>query len=545
VPHLVQWPEDPQELGELSTSYRIIRGVMRSVTDTWFREITVVDADTIPNDRGVIFMSWHLGAMIDPLLMFSTIPGQLTFAAKHTLFKVPILGILIKAIGAKPVFRADDIKKSESSNSQERSNKNTGLIDTLSEVVSDGGRIAIYPEGKAHLEPHPVRVRSGTARIILQATREAREKNLNDPIIVPIGIHYTDQHRFRERATIQVNRKMTLPPLPGENGAPVPDEELSEKYPDDCQDRAWINEVTELIKIELHRSNHAEESWEDRDLAWKTRSMVRAYRMANSGHKISRPNHSESVLGARRVRAAWHWLRENDEDEANSLRSKMEDYNSTLSEYNLQPWEIQDRNKRKSRQDFVLNLVNFVWSYSWLFGIVTWGAMIGNLVPYYVTRILTKHVITEAKSGSTGEGSYKLIVSFAIYPIWWILASIGVGWILAADSSPIQNTALPGIILPFLKLVPWTLLSLLLLVWWPLSARLHLKLWSRAVRSWRGMKRWFKLTDDSIPWENLKVSHNQLASMISNFGDSLILPGDSDWKEPETGKEDWQVVNKR
>ena len=541
----MQWPKDPVELGEISTGYRVIRGLMRSVTDTWFREITVVDADTIPNDRGVIFMSWHLGAMIDPLLMFSTIPGQLTFAAKHTLFKVPVLGLLIKAVGAKPVFRADDVNKSNKSNSGERSKKNTGLIDTLSEVVSDGGRIAIYPEGKAHLEPHPLRVRSGTARIILQATREARGKNVNDPIIIPIGIHYTDQHQFRERATIQVNRQMVLPPLPGEEGAPIADEKLRETHPEDYDDRAWINDVTELIKVELHRSNHAEESWEDRDLAWRTRSMVRVYRMAEAGEKISRSNHSESVLGARRVRAAWHWLRENNEEEAETLRNEMENYDSTLKSYNLQPWEVQDRNMRKSKVDFMVNFVKLVWSYAWLFGLVTWGALIGNLVPYYVTRFLTKNVISEAKSGSTGEGSYKLIVSFALYPIWWIIASISVGWIIAADSSPIQNTALPGIILPFLKLVPWTLLSLILLVWWPLSARLHLTLWSRAVRSWRGMKRWFKLTSDSIPWENLIVSHNQLASRISNFGDSLILPGDPDWNDPDTGKEDWQVVSKR
>ncbi|MAT49425.1 MAG: hypothetical protein CMA27_06295, partial [Euryarchaeota archaeon] len=240
----MQWPDDPKELGELSRSYRGIRSLMRSVTDTWFREITVVDADTIPTDRGVIFMSWHLGAMIDPLLMFSTIPGQLTFAAKHTLFKVPIMGRIIKAVGAKPVYRAVDVKNEEVEKLASRSNKNTGLIDTLSEVVSDGGRIAIYPEGKAHLEPHPVRVRSGTARIILQSTREARKKGINDPIIVPIGIHYTDQHKFRERATIQVNRQMMLPPLPGNEGAPVPDGDLRKNHPDDCEDRAWIDEVT-------------------------------------------------------------------------------------------------------------------------------------------------------------------------------------------------------------------------------------------------------------------------------------------------------------
>ncbi|MED5485290.1 MAG: hypothetical protein VYE59_01595, partial [Candidatus Thermoplasmatota archaeon] len=214
-------------------------------------------------------------------------------------------------------------------------------------------------------------------------------------------------------------------------------------------------------------------------------------------------------------------------------------------EYNLQPWEIQDRHMRKSKKELVTNFMNLVWSYAWLFGLITWGALIGNLVPYYITRILTKHVISEAKSGSSGEGSYKLIVSFVLYPLWWILVSIGVGWFIAASNSPIQNAALPGLILPFLKLVPWPLLALVLLFWWPMSARLHLNLWSRAVRSWRGTKRWFRLSDNSIPWENLKENHNQLASMITNFGDSLILPGDNDWIDPETGKEDWEVVRTR
>ena len=96
--------------------------------ETWFREISLVDVDTLPSEGGILFSTWHPGGMIDPMLMMASMPGSLTFAAKHTMFKIPIFGKIIRMAGAKPVHRAQDTASTEGA-SANRSAKNSALIE--------------------------------------------------------------------------------------------------------------------------------------------------------------------------------------------------------------------------------------------------------------------------------------------------------------------------------------------------------------------------------------------------------------------------------
>ena len=124
--------------------------------------------------------------MIDPMLMMASMPGSLTFAAKHTMFKIPIFGKIIRMAGAKPVHRAQDTASTEGA-SANRSAKNSALIETLGDSVATGGRVVIFPEGRTHLKPHPVRLRTGAARILLHAIQQAREQGLPQPHIIPVS----------------------------------------------------------------------------------------------------------------------------------------------------------------------------------------------------------------------------------------------------------------------------------------------------------------------------------------------------------------------
>ena len=42
--------------------------------------------------------------------------------------------------------------------------------------------------------------------------------------------------------------------------------------------------------------------------------------------------------------------------------------------------------------------------------------------------------------------------------------------------------------------------------------------------------------------ETLISSHNTLAQEMASIGDGLILPGDPDWVDPPSGKDDWEMV---
>ena len=206
--------------------YRAVRWLAKEVSETWFREHGAIETDRIPEGRGVLFAAWHPGSLIDPLVMISTLPGQITFIAKHTLFSVPILGSMMRAAGARPIYRSIDKKDMKG----DRKKGNQAVIETVADILVEQGQCVIFPEGVSHLSSQPERVKTGPARMILLALRRAREEGKPDPCIVPIGLHYSNPNRFRERALVEVHQVMELPPLPGEIGAPQATKEAIEEF---------------------------------------------------------------------------------------------------------------------------------------------------------------------------------------------------------------------------------------------------------------------------------------------------------------------------
>ena len=48
----------------------------RVLMSTWFREITVIDIENLPTDRGAIIVSWHPGGLFDNMLTQGLLPGE-------------------------------------------------------------------------------------------------------------------------------------------------------------------------------------------------------------------------------------------------------------------------------------------------------------------------------------------------------------------------------------------------------------------------------------------------------------------------------------
>ena len=530
------WEKDPLHV-KPSKAYLRVRRVNRAIMDTWFREISTVDVDTLPEEGGIIYTAWHPGGLIDPMLMMAALPGGLTFAAKSTLFKIPVLSRIMKWINVQPVQREQDSDQSP----EERKKSNSKLIDTLADLVANGERIAIFPEGMSHTESYAVELKTGATRIYLEAYRRAVEAGKPTPNLVPIGLHYSDQHKFRERVSLQINRAVETPPMPKENGAPEPTTEELDQYGDQAHDRAWCREVTSMLQTEINRISHAQESWEDRELVWRARRMIHTIR---SGENVSKINYNEAVLGSRRVRAAWQYLSVHDPERTQEIESKFRSHHDEMERIQLRSWELKDRKKKISKKAFAKNFAFWVWSASWMLGFVTWSAMIATGVPYLIVRFFVRMKASKEEN-KAGIGSMKLLYSIGLYPIWWMFCAVCLGWFIASASSPLQDFKLPGLILPVLAAIPWPLVSVILLVWWPVSARLHLKLFQRLSKSWRNLRLWFKLRSGQIEWDHLITSHQNLASQMASIGNGLILPGDPDWRDPPTGKDDWEAVQFR
>ena len=175
----MSWLKDPESQGnqKIGLTYRLLRRFNRSLMSVWFRELDIVDNENMPHEGGVIFVSWHPSGLIDPMLLHASLPGKLSILAKHTLFEIPLLGRMIRAGGALPIYRTND-----SDNLELSKQKNAEMLENAGMEISYGGRLLLFPEGKTHTEANVNRAKTGAARIMLNALRNAQINELPSQI---------------------------------------------------------------------------------------------------------------------------------------------------------------------------------------------------------------------------------------------------------------------------------------------------------------------------------------------------------------------------
>jgi 1-acyl-sn-glycerol-3-phosphate acyltransferase len=188
---------------------RLIYAVFGFALCLFFRRIELVNAENLPEKSGLIFVSNHPNALIDPALVFIALPRRIAFLAKSTLFKMPVLGFLIRAVGALPLYRQQDAGADVS--------KNQETFNVARELLKSGGAIALFPEGVSHNSPQLLPLKTGAARIALGAVSVGQNPASLDLQIVPVGLFYTNKTTFRSEALLHFGEP--FPVLPVELGA--------------------------------------------------------------------------------------------------------------------------------------------------------------------------------------------------------------------------------------------------------------------------------------------------------------------------------------
>ena len=95
--------------------------------------------ENIPEDGPVMFCANHISAR-DPVMIAAACKRQITFLSKKELFSVPLLGWLVKKLGAVKI---------------DRSGSDISAIRTSVEVLNKGGALAIFPQGHRYPGIHP------------------------------------------------------------------------------------------------------------------------------------------------------------------------------------------------------------------------------------------------------------------------------------------------------------------------------------------------------------------------------------------------------
>ena len=187
-------------------SYGIIQWLLRRVTRVFFRRVKVAGLDRVPTDGGGIVVSWHPNGLIDPGLILTEFPRQIVFGARHGLFRIPLLGLLLNSVNTVPIYRARDLPNLDG---DERRSANNKSLDALAEAVAHGRFSALFPEGRSHDAPHLMELKTGAARLYYRACA-MRPPEAPEPVILVVGLHYDDKDLFRSKALVEVHAPLVL-----------------------------------------------------------------------------------------------------------------------------------------------------------------------------------------------------------------------------------------------------------------------------------------------------------------------------------------------
>src|SRR5215207_1314825 len=179
-----------------------ITTLLRLALRIYFQRIEVTGLEHVPRETPVIFVLNHPNALVDPVFLLCLAPRRVSFLAKAPLFRMPVIGYLVKALDSLPVYRRQD--------EGEDPTKNQETFVAARKLLANGGTIGICPEGVSHDEPGLRPIKTGAARISLAAVSTGEVSNLK---IVPAGLHYTSKTRFRSDALLYFGVPIDVEPV--------------------------------------------------------------------------------------------------------------------------------------------------------------------------------------------------------------------------------------------------------------------------------------------------------------------------------------------
>lgn len=193
--------------------YALLRVIAGVALRWYYRDIQIDGLERIPRRRPLLLVVNHPNALVDALLVGWVVPRRILITAKSTLFVNPIAARLLRAVGVLPLARTSDETGAGRRLDPQR---NRDTFRAVREALARGGAVLIFPEGKSHDEPSLAPLKTGAARIAMQA-REPSDADdggaadrLRDLSIVPIGLTFERKDAPRSRILVRVGEPLLV-----------------------------------------------------------------------------------------------------------------------------------------------------------------------------------------------------------------------------------------------------------------------------------------------------------------------------------------------
>lgn len=164
--------------------------------------ITVKGVENIPPNTPAIYVSNHQSNFDIPVI-YSSLPIQFSWLAKQELFRVPLFGTAMKAVGCIPIDRSNRREMMKS-------------INAASQQIKNGTSVIIFPEGTRSPDGELQEFKKGALLIAAKAKVP----------VIPIAIHGSYERLPKDQFKVSSGPVSIefLPPIDTNNGDSTLDE---------------------------------------------------------------------------------------------------------------------------------------------------------------------------------------------------------------------------------------------------------------------------------------------------------------------------------
>lgn len=396
-----------------SFTRRLIHAIISISLRLFFRRIETSGDRLVPMSGPVIFVFNHPNGLIDPALVFCALPRRPSFLAKSTLFKLPLLGSLMRAVDALPVYRPID------KGADVRLNKRT--FEACHDLLRRGRCIALFPEGVSHNSTFLLPLKTGAARIALgalsvggNAGEQAASLGLK---IVPVGLYYTSKTSFRSEALLRFGNHIEVQPVELDQDGEPP--------------REQVKLLSGRIEAALREVTLNVEDGEALEEIGKAEQLFSSlYESMNFKQSLS-----EELDLRRRFAEERQFYRAQSPELVSALRERIYKYEEALAGLGITTDTL---NLFSHTRLFVLR--RFLLS-SMVLGLVSPLAIIGALIhypAYLLCDVLSGHYKKHGEDDIVS--TVKILAAIVLMPLTWaivaVLAYLFAGWRAAALAFP-------------------------------------------------------------------------------------------------------------
>jgi len=169
--------------------YSALKWIIGIALHWFYGDVRVTGSERIPASGPLLIAVNHQNALVDSLIVGWVVPRRIAMTAKATLTENPLVALVFRILGVVPLRRASDEARKSNGTPLDPS-RNTGAFREILNLLNQRGAVLIFPEGKSHNETGLEPLKTGMARLALQARDEQSIRGVN---ILPLGLVFEDK----------------------------------------------------------------------------------------------------------------------------------------------------------------------------------------------------------------------------------------------------------------------------------------------------------------------------------------------------------------